>query len=113
MKREVIATPLFKVNLHNYLENYAELGAVRYIQRIKCAYLKMVDSIATFEQIGLVRKRTVQGKKIILREYVLEVEPRDFLVLYQVPADIKQPIVLVNIRIGGQNKFRWGGQADH
>jgi hypothetical protein len=108
MKREVIATPLFRKNLQVYLDYYADMGAVRFIQRIKSAYIKMVDSISMFENIGAVRKRTVQGKAITFREYVLEVEPRDFLALYQVPSDPNQPIILVNIRIGGQNKFRWG-----
>ena len=108
MKRDVIATPLFRKNLQIYLDYYADIGAVRFIQRIKSAYMKMVDSISIFEHIGAVRKRQVQGKTIIFREYVLEVEPRDFLVLYQIPADPDQPIILVNIRIGGQNNFRWG-----
>jgi len=108
MKREVIATPLFRKNLQIYLDYYADIGAVRFIQRIKSTYIKMVDSISMFEDIGAVRKRTVQGKTITFREYVLDVEPRDFLVLYQIPSDLDQPIILVNIRIGGQNKFRWG-----
>jgi len=108
MKRDVIATPLFRKSLQIYLDYYAAVGAVRFIQRIKSAYIKMIDSISIFEDIGAVRKRPVQGKTITFREYVLEVEPCDFLVLYQVPVDPDQPIILVNIRIGGQNKFRWG-----
>ena len=107
MKREVIVTPLFKKNLQSYLDGYADIGAVRFIERIKIAYLKMVDSIALFENIGSVRRRNVKGKMVTLKEYVLEVEPRDFLVLYQVPADLEQPVILLNIRIGGQNRFKW------
>lgn len=104
----MIATPLFRKNLQIYLDYYADIGAVRFIQRIKSTFIKIVDSISMLEDIGAVRKRTVQGKTITFMEYVLEVEPRDFLVLYQVPSDQDQPIILVNIRIGGQNKFRWG-----
>jgi len=76
MKRKVIATPLFRENLQSYLDSYSEIGAVRFIERIKNAYLTMVDSIALFENIGSVRRRNVKGKTITLREYVLEVEPR-------------------------------------
>ncbi len=108
MQRDVIATPLFRKNLQIYLDYYSDVGAVRFIQRIKSAHMKMVDSISMFENIGAVRKRPVQGKTITFKEYLLEVEPRDFLILYQVPADPDQPLILVNIRIGGQNKFRWG-----
>ena len=107
MKREVIVTPLFKKNLQSYLDSYADIGAVRFIERIKIAYLKMIDSIALFENIGSVRRRNVKGKMVTLKEYVLEVEPRDFLILYRVPADPDQPIILLNIRIGGQNRFKW------
>ncbi len=107
MKREVIATPLFRKNLQSYLDGYADIGAVRFIERIKIAYLTMVDSISVFENIGSVRRRNIKGKTITLREYVLEVEPRDFLVLYRVPPDPDQPVILLNIRIGGQNRFKW------
>ena len=107
MKREVIVTPLFKKNLQSYLDDYADIGAVRFIERIKIAYLKMIDSISLFENIGSVRRRNVKGKMVTLKEYVLEVEPRDFLILYQVPADPDQPVILLNIRIGGQNRFKW------
>ena len=107
MRREVIATPLFRKNLQSYLDGYADIGAVRFIERIKIAYLAMVDSIAVFENIGSVRRRNIKGKTITLREYVLEVEPRDFLVLYRIPPDPDQPVILLNIRIGGQNRFKW------
>jgi len=103
----VIVTPLFRRNLQTYLDSYADIGAVRFIERIKIAYLQMVDSIALYENIGAVRRRNVKGKTITLREYLLEVEPRDFLVLYRTPTDPEQPVILLNIRIGGQNRFKW------
>jgi hypothetical protein len=107
MKREVIATPLFSKNLQTYLDGYANVGAVRFIERIKIAYMKMVDTISIFEDIGAVRRRSIKGKTITLREYLLDVEPRDFLVLYRVPPEPDQPVILLNIRIGGQNRFKW------
>jgi hypothetical protein len=107
MKRYVIATPLFEHHLKTFLESYTELGATRFIERLKDAYLAMVENITNFEEIGVARRRTVNGKSIAVREYVLDVDPRDFLVLYRVPPAPDQPIILLNIRIGGQNKFRW------
>lgn len=107
MPRKIIATPLFKKNLTAYLDHYADVGAVRYIERIWNAYTKMIETITTFENVGKVRRRNIQGKTITLQEYVLEIEPRDFLILYRVPPDPDQPIILLNIRIGGQNRFKW------
>ena len=107
VKREVIATPLFKKNLQAYLDSYVELGAVRFVERIRLAYLKMVETIPVFEDIGVVRRRNVKGKTVTLREYVLAVEPRDFLILYRIPPEAEQPLILLNIRIGGQNRFKW------
>jgi len=107
MKRDVIATPLFERNLQVFLDSYAELGATRFIERSKIAYLEMIENISTFEEIGAARRRTINGKSVTVREFVLDVDPRDFLVLYRAPKDPDQPIVLLNIRIGGQNKFRW------
>ncbi len=107
MKRDVIATPLFHRNLQAFLDSYAELGATRFIERLKISYIGMIENISTFEKIGPARRRTINGKSITVREYVLDVDPRDFLVLYRVPPAPDQPIILLNIRIGGQNKFRW------
>lgn len=107
MKRVVIATPLFERNLQVFLDSYAELGATRFIERLKTSYLGMIENISNFEEIGAARRRTINGKSITVREYVLDVDPSDFLVLYRVPPAIDQPIILLNIRIGGQNKFRW------
>lgn len=107
MKRAVVATPLFKKNLQSYLETYADIGAVRFVERVQAAYMKMVETISVFENIGMVRRRNIKGKPITLREYVLDVDPRDFLILYHTPSDPEQPVVLLNIRIGGQNRFKW------
>lgn len=107
MKREVIATPLFKKNLQAYLDSYVELGAVRFVERIWLAYRKMIETISVFEDIGMVRRRNIKGKAVTFREYVLAVEPRDFLILYRIPPEADQPLILLNIRIGGQNRFKW------
>lgn len=107
MSRQVIATPLFEDNLKNYLEEYVDLGATRFVERLREAYRVMVGNIAKFGEIGPARRRTIKGKTITVREYVLDAGARDFLVLYWVPPDPKQPILLLNIRIGGQNRFRW------
>ncbi|WP_429885777.1 hypothetical protein [Geoalkalibacter halelectricus] len=107
MKRKVVATPLFTRRLKEFLDEYAELGAVRFVERLRQSYRKMVENIADFEEIAPARRRSVNGKKITVRECVLDAGARDFLVLYWVPPEPSEPIVLLNIRIGGQNKFRW------
>ena len=67
----------------------------------------MVENIASFEELAPARRRTVEGKTITVREYLLDAGARDFLVLYWASPDPAEPIVLLNIRTGGQNRFRW------
>ena len=107
MTRKVVATPLFVRRLREFLDDYAELGAVRFVERLHTAYREMLANITRFEEIAPARRRTVAGKKITVREYVLNAGARDFLVLYWEPPDPQEPILLLNIRIGGQNRFRW------
>ena len=107
MTRKVVATPLFARRLQEFLDDYAELGAVRFVERLHTTYREMLTNITRFEEIAPARKRTVAGKKITVREYVLNAGARDFLVLYWEPPDPQEPILLLNIRIGGQNRFRW------
>jgi len=107
MTRKVIATPLFVRHLKNFLNEYAELGAIRFVERLQESYRTMVENIATFEEIAPARIRSVRGKRLTVREYVLDAGARDFLVLYWVPPEPSEPILLLNIRIGGQNRFRW------
>jgi hypothetical protein len=107
MTREVVATPLFTRRLKGFLDEYAELGAVRFVERLQQSYQAMVENISAFDEIAPARRRSVQGKKITVREYVLDAGARDFLVLYWVPPDPAEPILLLNIRIGGQNRFYW------
>jgi hypothetical protein len=111
MTRRVIATPLFVRRLKEFLDEYAELGAVRFVERLQQRYREMAEKIAAFEEIAPARRRSVGGKKITVREYVLDAGARDFLVLYWVPPDPSEPVLLLNIRIGGQNRFRWGKDA--
>jgi len=106
MTRQVIATPLFVRHLKNFLDEYAELGAIRFVERLRESYRAMVD-IAAFEEISPARRRSVKGKNLTIREYVLDAGARDFLVLYWVPPEPSEPVLLLNIRIGGQNRFRW------
>lgn len=107
MSRKVIATTLFERRLKTFLDEYAELGAVRFIDSLWVAYHKMLAHISEFGDIGPARRRTLNGKTITLREFVLNVRSRDFLVVYIVSPDPEQPILLLNIRIGGQNRFKW------
>lgn len=107
MSREVVATPLLARHLEAYLDDYAAKGAVRFLDRLERSYLAMLGHLESFQDIGRARRRTIGGKTITVREYVLEAGARDFLVLYVIPEDRDEPVVLLNIRIGGQNRFRW------
>ncbi|MEA3465414.1 MAG: hypothetical protein U9R29_05330 [Thermodesulfobacteriota bacterium] len=107
MKREVIATPLFARHLKEFLDEYAELGAVRFVERLQANYRIFIDNLSIFEEIAPARRRRVGTKTITVREYVLDAGARDFLVLYWIPPEPTEPILLLNIRIGGQNHFRW------
>ncbi|TWJ17482.1 hypothetical protein [Geobacter argillaceus] len=107
MSREIVATPLFVRRLQSFLDEYADKGAVRFIERLHASYLVMLENIARFEEVAPVRRRTVGGKSVTVREYVLDAGARDFLVLYWVPTESSEAILLLNIRIGGQNRFRW------
>lgn len=107
MSREVVATPLFAARLKEFLTEYADLGAVRFVERLQASYRIMIKNIAEFEEVAPARRRTIGGKTITVREYLLDAGARDFLVLYWVPADPGEPVLLLNIRIGGQNQFLW------
>jgi hypothetical protein len=107
MTKKPVGTPLFYYHLKEYLDEYAEKGAVRFVEKMRASYEKMIEDIERFKDIGYARKRLIHGKKITVREYLLDAGARNFLVLYWVPPDDKQPPVLLNIRIGGQNKFKW------
>jgi len=109
MSRSVVATPLFARRLQAFLDEYAQKGAVRFVGRLQASYRAMVENLAEFDEIAPVRRRTVGGKSISVREYLLDAGARNFLVLYWVPPDPAEPVVLLNIRIGGQNRFRWTG----
>jgi hypothetical protein len=106
-----IATPLFVRHLKNFLEEYAELGAIRFVERLRESYRAMVENMATFEEIAPARRRSVKGKILTVREYVLDSGARDFLVLYWVPPEPSEPVLLLNIRIGGQNRIRWKDES--
>lgn len=106
-RREVVATPLFAERLWQFLADYAARGAVRFTERLHESYRGMVSTIGQFEEAARARRRTIGGKAVTVREYVLDAGARDFLVLYWIPPDPKEPVVLLNIRIGGQNRFRW------
>ncbi|HBG03967.1 MAG: hypothetical protein A2075_14355 [Geobacteraceae bacterium GWC2_58_44] len=107
MSRAVVATPLFANRLKHFLDEYAELGAVRFVERVQSGYRTLVENAADFEEIAPARRRSISGKTITVREYLLDAGARDFLILYWVPPDPTEPVLLLNIRIGGQNRFRW------
>jgi hypothetical protein len=102
-----VATPLFAARLGRFLDEYAALGAVRFVERLQASYQAMIENVGEYDKIAPARRRAVGGKKITVHEYVLDAGARDFLVLYWVPPDSAEPVVLLNIRIGGQNRFRW------
>ena len=107
MSREVVATPLFARHLKEFLDEYAALGAVRFVQRMQSAYRILVEHVSELEEVAPARRRTIGGKSITVREYVLDAGARNFLVLCWIPPDPTEPVLLLNIRIGGQNRFRW------
>lgn len=107
MSREVVVTPLFTLRLKAFLDEYAEKGAVRFVERLHGSYRTLVENISDFEEIVPARRRTVGSKSLTVREYVLDAGARNFLVLYWVPPDPSDPVLLLNIRIGGQNRFLW------
>jgi hypothetical protein len=104
MKREVVATPLFVARLQEY---YAELGAVRFVEQLHYSYAEMVQNISSFNYIAPARKRLVNGKNVVLREYILKAGVRDFLILYFVPQDESEPVLLLNIKDHAQRRFCW------
>jgi hypothetical protein len=107
MSRDIVASPLFARRLKEFLDEYSGRGAVRFVERLQASYRALLDNVASFEEIAPARRRMVGGKSITVREYILDAGARDFLVLYWVPPDPSEPVVLLNIRIGGQNRFRW------
>lgn len=107
MRREVVATPLFARRLGEFLDEYSERGATRFVEQLRSSYRTMLENLAEFDELAPVRRRTVGGKRLTLREYLLDAGARDFLVLYWVPPDPSEPLLLLNIRIGGQSRLRW------
>lgn len=107
MSRQVIATPLFAHRLKAFLDEYAELGATRFVERMRDGYRTLIDNVSIYEGIAPARRRRIGGKTITVREYVLDAGARDFLILYYVPPEPSEPVLLLNIRIGGQSRFRW------
>ena len=107
MPREVIATPLFGRHLAGYLDEYASKGATRFVERVYAGYQEMMNNIAGNKHIGLAKRRRIKGKTITVRQYIIDAGARNFVVLYWVPPQDDQPILLLNIRISGQRGFRW------
>ncbi|MFO7831410.1 MAG: hypothetical protein R6V18_05440 [Desulfuromonadaceae bacterium] len=107
MRRKVVATPLFTARLQEILDYYAELGAVRFIEQLNRSYAEMVQNISTFNYIAPARKRLVNGKNVVLREYILKAGARDFMLLYFVPQEESEPMVLLNIKDHAQRHFCW------
>ena len=107
MSRPVLATPLYVRRLDEFLDEFAEKGAVRLIERLQASHRDMLANLARFEQMAPARRRRVGSKRVTVREYLLDAGAREFLVLYWVPPEPSAPVLLLNIRIGGQNRFRW------
>lgn len=107
MSRDVVATPLYARRLGEFLDEYSKKGAVRFLEALQASHGAMLKNLREFDAMAPARRRTVGGKHVTLREYLLEAGARDFLVLYWVPPKDSDPVVLLNLRIGGQNRFRW------
>lgn len=107
MSRRVVATPLYARRLGEFLDEYEARGAVRLLDRLEESHQAMLENLAQFEELAPVRRRRVGGKTITVREYLLDAGAREFLVLYWVPPTRSEPIVLLNLRIGGENRYRW------
>ena len=56
MAREVVATPLFARNLQEFLDEYSDLGAVRFVERLRQSYVEMVENITTFQDLSCSKK---------------------------------------------------------
>lgn len=107
MRREIVATPLYAKRLGEFLDEYAARGAVRFVERLAKSHQAMLENLAEFDELAPVRRRKVGGKTITVREYLLDAGAREFLVLYWVPPGEDEPIVLLNLRIGGESRYRW------
>jgi hypothetical protein len=107
VSRAVVATPLYSRRLGEFLDDYAARGAVRFIERLQASHGAMLENLAAFEEIAPARRRRVCGATVTVREYLLDAGAREFLVLYWVPPDPAEPILLLNLRVGGQNRYRW------
>ena len=107
MSRAVVATPLYVRRLREFLDEYSRKGAARFLDRLHASHRAMVENLGRFQEMAPARRRRVGGKRVTVREYVLDAGARDFLVLYWVPPEDAEPVLLLNIRIGGQNRFRW------
>ena len=107
MSRGIVATPLYARRLREFLDAYTKKGAVRFVERLHSSHRTMMENLARLDEIAPARRRTVGGKTLTLREYLLDAGAREFLVLYWIPPEPSEPIVLLNLRIGGQNRFRW------
>lgn len=105
--REVKATPLFDERLAGFLADYAARGAVKFLERLGDKYVKFIENIEQFNEIAVARRRRVGGKTLVVRQYILDAGSKVFMVLYWVPDDDTEPILLLNIKAGGQNRFRW------
>jgi hypothetical protein len=107
VKRPIVATPLYARRLGEFLDEYATRGAIRFVDRLARSHQAMLENLAESEDLAPVRRRKVGGKTITVREYLLDAGAREFLVLYWVPPAEAEPIILLNLRIGGENRYRW------
>ena len=107
MKQPVVPTPHYTRQLQAFVDEYAARGAERLLSRLAESHRAMLDNLARFEAMAPARRRRIAGKSVTVREYLLDAGAREFLVLYWVPPEAAEPILLLNLRIGGQNRYRW------
>jgi len=107
VRRPIVGTPLYARRLGEFLDEYAARGAIRLVDRLAKSHQAMLKNLAELEDLAPVRRRKVGGETITVREYLLDAGAREFLVPCWVPPAGAELIILLNLRIGGENRYRW------
>ena len=108
--REIVATPLFDTRLAEILEHYAERGATKLLARFEKSFSEFTKNLEKLDKIGVPYVWRTQGKAVHVRKFAVSTGSRAFTILYWIPpddADESEPILLINVKGGLQNRFKW------
>jgi hypothetical protein len=47
------------LKIENFLDQYSELGAVRFEERLQAGYRNLVENVSTFEEMAPARRRRI------------------------------------------------------